>query len=99
MSSYRNLMVWQRAMGLATGIYKMTRDYPAEEKFGMVSQMWRAATSISANIAEGQSRKSDGEFRRFLRISQGSLAELETFVMLSERLDLLAARDAPGWMF
>ena len=94
LSSYRELIVWQKSMDLAARIYTITRSYPAEERFGITSQMRRAATSIPANIAEGQARRSTGEFLQSLGIARGSLAELETFLTLSERLELLAKTDS-----
>ena len=94
LSSYRELIVWQKSMDLAARIYTITRSYPAEERFGITSQMRRAATSIPANIAEGQARRSTGEFLQSLGIARGSLAELETFLTLSERLEFLAKTDS-----
>ncbi|WP_071590870.1 four helix bundle protein [Synechococcus sp. PCC 7336] len=89
LSSYRELIVWQKSMNLAVKIYAATRSFPAEEKFGITSQIRRAATSIPANIAEGQARKTTGEFLQSLGIARGSLAELETFIILSAKLDYL----------
>ena len=89
MRSYRDLKVWQRSMDLTVRTYEITRRFPAEEKYGLVSQMRRAAASVPANIAEGQARRSDKEFLQMLGIARGSLAELETFVTLSYRLELI----------
>lgn len=89
LSSYRDLKVWQKSMDLTVRIYEVTQRFPAGEKYGIVSQMRRAAASIAANIAEGQARKTTGEFQHFLGIARGSLAELETFLILSERLAFL----------
>ena len=89
MRSYRDLKVWQRAMDLTVRTYEITRRFPAEEKYGLVSQMRRAAASVPANIAEGQARRSDKEFLQMLGIARGSLAEVETFVTLSVRLRLI----------
>ncbi|WP_337288788.1 four helix bundle protein [Candidatus Methylomirabilis sp.] len=89
LSSYRELIVWQKSIDLAVTIYEITRNYPSEEKFGITSQMRRAATSIPANIAEGQAWRTTGEFLQSLGTARGSLAELETFLILSERLGLL----------
>lgn len=89
LSSYRDLVVWQKSIALAVRIYEITRKYPSEEKFGIISQMRRAAASIPANIAEGQARRSTGEFLQSLGIARGSLAELETFLTLSEKLGYL----------
>src|SRR5207247_1621069 len=80
---YRDLLVWQKGMALARDVYQLTRSFPSEEKFGLVSQMRRAAVSIPSNIAEGQARKSTGEFVQFISTAEGSLAELDTQVQLS----------------
>jgi len=87
--SYRDLLVWQKSMDLAEKIYPATSQLPPEERFGLVSQMRRAAVSIPSNIAEGQSRNSTGEFIQFLGVAKGSLAELETQVELATRLQML----------
>ena len=87
--SYRDLKVWQRSMDLTVRTYELTRRFPAEEKYGLISQMRRAAASAPANIAEGQARRSKKGFLQMLGIARGSLAELETFVTLSERLSLI----------
>lgn len=86
---YRELLVWQKAMDLATECYKATRPFPREEMFGLTSQIRRAAASIPANIAEGQGRNSTKEFLNFLSIARGSLMELETHLELSQRVNLL----------
>jgi len=87
--SYKDLMVWQRSMDLTVRTYEVTRRFPSEEKYGLVSQMRRAAASVPANIAEGHARRSGREYLQMLGIARGSLAELETFVTLSERLGLI----------
>ncbi|WP_036271620.1 four helix bundle protein [Methyloversatilis discipulorum] len=87
--SYRDLLVWQRAMDLALGIYALSRSFPDSERFVMVSQLRRAAVSVPSNIAEGHARSSTRDFLRFLSIASGSLAELETQLILSHRLDYL----------
>ena len=87
-SSYQDLDVWQRGMDIAVNVYRLTKAYPSEEKYGMVSQMRRAANSIPANIAEGWARSSKKEFEYFLRVAQGSLRELETYLILSKRCEL-----------
>jgi four helix bundle protein len=92
---YRDLVVWQRAMGLAELVYRQTANYPSHERFGLTSQMRRAATSIPSNIAEGQGRRStDQELVRFLQIAHGSLCELQTQLELSVRLKLLSEAQA-----
>ncbi|MEA3403666.1 MAG: four helix bundle protein [Armatimonadota bacterium] len=85
--SFRDLTVWQRAVDVAGDVYRLTETYPKRETYGLTSQMRRCAASIPANIAEGRGRHGDGDFLRFLYIAAGSLAELETFVELSRRLD------------
>ena len=87
--SYRELIVWQKSIDLTVRIYKLTSRFPFEERYGLTSQMRRAAASVPANIAEGQARRSTGEFLQMLGIARGSLAELETFLTLSERLGLI----------
>jgi four helix bundle protein len=83
---YKDLKIWQRGMGLTKTIYRLTAGFPSEEKFGLASQMRRAAVSIPSNIAEGQARRGTREFVQFLSLASGSLAELETQLLLS--LDL-----------
>ena len=86
MHNYNNLQIWQQAMDLVEDIYKLTASFPPEEKFGLVSQMTRAAVSIPSNIAEGAGRNSDKDFAHFISIAIGSLYELNTQIVLSERL-------------
>ena len=86
--SYRDLKVWQEGMNLAEACYRLTKGFPKEEIYGMTSQIRRAAASIPANIAEGYGRKSRAEYIRFLYIAQGSLKELETHLLLSQRVEL-----------
>jgi four helix bundle protein len=76
--SYRDLIAWQRGMDLAVEVYEATTDWPDAERFGLISQIRRAAVSIPSYIAEGHGRRSDPEFRHFLGIAHGSLCELET---------------------
>jgi four helix bundle protein len=86
MSSYKELIVWQKSIQLVTDIYKLTKTFPKEEIYGLASQMQRAVVSIPSNIAEGNDRNSSKEFSQFLRIARGSLAELETQIIISEKL-------------
>jgi four helix bundle protein len=86
--SYRDLRVWQTAMDIAEGCYLVTKNFPKDEMYGMVSQVRRSAASIAANIAEGYGRDSSGSYANFLRIAQGSLKELETHLVLSVRVEL-----------
>lgn len=83
---YRDLLVWQKGVSLAKAIYKLTAGFTAEEKFGLISQMRRAAVSIPSNIAEGQARNTTGEFVQFISHAEGSLAELDTQLTLAEEL-------------
>jgi four helix bundle protein len=81
--SYKDLIVWQKAVDLVVHIYEATKEFPAEEKYGLVAQMRRAAVSIPSNIAEGHERHSTGEFVLGLSHAQGSAAELETQLIIS----------------
>ena len=85
--SYRELVAWQKAIELVVGIYRVTRRWPREELFGLTDQVRRAAVSIPANIAEGQGRDSRKEFLHHLAIADGSLHEVETHLIISQRLD------------
>jgi four helix bundle protein len=91
--SYRELIVWQKAMSLAKLCYLVTKSFPRDELFGLTSQIRRAAASIPANIAEGHCRAHTKEFLNFLSIARGSLAELETHLILSNEVDLLKRDD------
>ncbi len=84
--SYKDLIVWQKAILLVTEVYKVTRPFPREELFGLTSQLRRAAVSVPSNIAEGQARLTKGEFRQFLGVARGSLAELDTQLVISQQL-------------
>jgi four helix bundle protein len=84
--NYQDLIAWQKAMEFAERVYRVTAGFPSDEKFGLTSQVRRAAVSIPSNIAEGQGRFSDQDFRRFLSIAHGSLREAETQLLLSKRL-------------
>ena len=84
--SYRDLRVWQEGMSLAEICYGLTKPFPKDELFGMTSQIRRAASSVPANIAEGYGRDSKGDYIQFLRISQGSLKEVETHLILCTRV-------------
>lgn len=86
--SYRDLMAWQGAMNLAEVCYRLTKGFPKEEMYGMTSQIRRASSSVPANIAEGYGRKNRKEYIHFLYIAQGSLKELETHLLLSQRVQL-----------
>ena len=87
--SYKDLIVWQKTMGLVAFVYEITRNFPKEELYGLVSQMRRCAISILSNIAEGRGKQSSKEFVRFLDIAYGSASELETQVLISQRIGYL----------
>ena len=88
-SHYKELIVWQKSMVFAEMIYRMTQLFPETERYGLSSQMRRAAVSVPSNIAEGQARQSSAEFNHFLSITNGSLAELETQIILAQALGYL----------
>jgi four helix bundle protein len=88
-TSYRDLVVWQKAMALVSAVYRLTSAFPDAERFGLTSQIQRSAVSIPSNIAEGQGRLATKEFRQFLGVARGSLKELETQLLIS--LDLAYA--------
>lgn len=96
--SYRDLEVWKVAMDLAAECYRATKTFPKDELFGMTSQIRRAAASIPANIAEGQGREHTKEFLNHLSIARGSLKELETHLLLCQRVALLKKTDLPALM-
>ena len=85
--NYRDLAVWQRGMDITLGVYQVTKDFPADERFGLTSQLRRAAASVPANIAEGHARSSPKDYLRYIAIAIGSLAETATFIELAGRLN------------
>jgi len=89
--SHRDLLVWQRAMDVAVLTYELTRQYPRDELFGLTSQSRRAAASVAANIAEGYGRATRQAYLNFLRIARGSLKELETHMVLAQRVGLASS--------
>ena len=93
---YRELIGWQLAMDLAEEVYAATRDFPREEQFGLTNQVRRAAVSVPSNIAEGQGRGTTRNFIHFLNMACGSLQEVETQILLSERLKHLPSRRTLG---
>jgi four helix bundle protein len=82
-NNFKDLLVWQRSYVLAKEVYKLTRELPAAENYGLISQIQRCAISIPSNIAEGQQRSGPKEFKQFLSIAKGSAGELETQLMLA----------------
>ena len=91
MGDYKQLLVWKQAHGLALEIYRATRLFPNDERYGLVAQMRRAAVSIVSNIAEGAGRQSDREHSRFVRIARGSVHEVQCQLLLSRDLGYMAS--------
>jgi four helix bundle protein len=91
---YQDLLVWQKGIALVKRIYEITRTFPNDEKFGLVSQMRRAAVSIPSNIAEGQARHTRGEFIQFISHAEGSNAELNTQLIISIELGYCTRQEA-----
>lgn len=90
-NDYKKLQVWEKSMALVVDVYSLTKNFPGDEKFGIVSQIRRAAVSIPSNIAEGKLRGGDTEFKRFLLIAFASGGELETQLDISSRLDFISS--------
>ena len=96
--SYRDLVVWQKAMALAEAVYAYSRKLPREETYGLACQMRSAAVSVAANIAEGHARNKTGEYKQFIGIARGSLAELETEARLAERVGYVSGPEVSRLM-
>lgn len=90
MHNLKELKIWKKAIDLAIDVYKATENFPKEEKYGLTSQTRRSAVSVPSNIAEGAGRNSDKEFSHFLGISNGSSYELQTQLIISNKLNLLS---------
>ena len=90
---YKQLKIWKRGFDLAIKIYKLTVKFPNHEKYNLTSQLRRAATSISSNIAEGASKHTNQDFQRFLYQAYGSLKEVESLLLLSKELKYVLVRD------
>jgi four helix bundle protein len=93
MKDFRELKVWQKAHDLTLAVYRVTRDFPREELYGLTSQIRRASASIAANLAEGCGRNGDAEFARFCSIAMGSASELEYHLLLARDLKLFKPGD------
>ena len=91
--NYRELIVWQEGIKLAKAVYKLTEKFPRQETYALADQIRRAVVSVPSNIAEGQARKAPGDFRRFLHISLGSLAEVDTQLILAQEFGYLSKED------
>ena len=87
---YAELIAWQKAMDFVESVYRSTVGFPKEEMFGLTCQVRRAAVSVPSNIAEGQGRRTTGEFLQFLSVARGPLQEAETQIQLAQRLGYLA---------
>lgn len=94
LSSYRELGVWRKGIDLVEAVYRLTRTFPPEERYGLVSQMQRAAVSVPANIAEGYGRVHRGDYVHHLSVARGSLLELETHLTIAVRIHLATQEQA-----
>ena len=90
---YKDLLVWQKGIALAKEVYRITGRFPSDEKFGLISQMRRAAVSIPSNIAEGHARNTRGEYLQFLSHAEGSVAELDTQARIANELKFCSSGD------
>ena len=93
-SSYKDLIVWQKSILLVKQIYKLTSVFPGDEKFGLISQLRRASVSIPSNIAEGQARRTTGDFIHFVSNAEGSVAEVETQLIIAVELSFCSQAQA-----
>ena len=91
--TFRDLLIWQKSIKLATRIYEVTRSFPKEEAFGLTSQMRRCSVSIPSNIAEGHGRNSTGDYLCFLQIATGSLCELQTQLVIANNLSFFSEKE------
>jgi four helix bundle protein len=92
-SSYRDLIAWQKAMDFVTEVYRVSRNFPQEELYGLTSQLRRCSVSVPSNIAEGQGRLSPNDFKHFISMALGSLMESETQVLIGYRLSYISQGD------
>ncbi|MGF1990688.1 MAG: four helix bundle protein [Nostoc sp. ZfuVER08] len=92
-NDFKDLKIWTKGMDLAEKCYFLTKDFPRDELYGMVQQIRRSAASIPANISEGYGRRSTREYIRFLNIAQGSINELQTHILLSQRVGICSHKD------
>ncbi|RIK86707.1 MAG: hypothetical protein DCC67_02525 [Planctomycetota bacterium] len=93
MAGYRDLKVWQLGIDLALEVYRLTVGFPNSEQYGLTSQLRRAAVSIASNVAEGHARKTAREMQRYANIAKGSLAELETQLIIAHKLGFVAEQN------
>jgi len=92
--SYRDLLVWQRSIELSVAVYRLTSGFPREEVYGLTGQLRRAAVSVASNIAEGYGRGSKGEYKNFLGIARGSVLEIQTQLVIAEKLGFAVGEQA-----
>ncbi len=90
--TYRDLLVWQKAINFVTEIYQITKSFPNNELYGLIGQMRRCAVSVPSNIAEGYGRKSTNDYLRFLQISMGSIYELQTHLEIARNLEYVSLK-------
>lgn len=95
-NDYRDLVIWQKGLELSLNLYKVTKSFPQEERYGLISQIRKAAVSVPSNIAEGQARYSKKEFVRFLYFAKGSLAELDTQCIMAKELEYITENTYKG---
>lgn len=93
MNRFKELLVWQKAIDLAVDVYRVTEKLPKEERFGLISQINRCVVSIPSNIAEGAGRNTSKEFNNFLGVAQGSSFELDTQLIISNRLNFISNQE------
>ncbi|HEX05122.1 MAG TPA: four helix bundle protein [Bacteroidetes bacterium] len=93
LKNYQDLEVWKKSIELAEKVYRLSEKFPNEEKFSMTNQLRRAVVSVAANIAEGAERQGTKEFLQFLSVASGSLAEVETFLILATRLKMVKKQE------
>ncbi len=97
--NYKQLIVWQKSILLVKEIYRLTQEFPSDEKFGIISQMRRAVVSVPSNLAEGQARRTTGDYVRFVSNAEGSLAELETQLIISIELEFCSRSETESIFF
>jgi four helix bundle protein len=88
-NSYKDLIIWQKGIDLAVNVYSLSKNFPDDERFALTSQVKRSASSIPANIAEGYGRQSSKSYSQFVKVSRGSLFELETHLILADKLNFI----------
>jgi four helix bundle protein len=93
MKNYKELSIWKKGIELVKVIYQLTKEFPNEERYGMIAQITRAAVSIPANIAEGSSRNSDKDYARFLQISLCSAFEVQTYLIIAKEMSWIKSKD------